>query len=108
MTFPGTYANRTDMSLNGTLEISKVKARDKTTYKCTVKKTDFTSPLVYFVTLDVDSRGKPICALELVTRTWFASTNQNRSLSSCCELGFTFSLDYRDGVESFYFEKTKL
>lgn len=57
------------MSLNGTLGISKVKAGDQTIYKCTVNEGDFTSPLVYFVTLDVDSRGKAILALELVRRT---------------------------------------
>ena len=57
------------MSLNGTLGISKVKAGDQKIYKCTVNEGDFTSPLVYFVTLDVDSRGKAILALELVRRT---------------------------------------
>ena len=69
MTFPGPYANRANMSLNGTLGIGKVKAGDQTVYRCTVNEGDFTSPLVYFVTLDVDSRGKAILALELVRRT---------------------------------------
>ena len=55
----GPYANRTNMFVNGTLELNKVKASDNTDYKCTVRKiTKYTSPEVHIVTLNVDSRGK--------------------------------------------------
>ena len=55
----GPYANRTNMFMNGTLELKNIKAGDNTDYKCTVKKIiDYTSPERHFVTLTVDSRGK--------------------------------------------------
>ena len=57
-TLLGPYANRTNMFVNGTLQLNNVKASDNTDYKCTVRKINYTSPEVYIVTLHVDSRGK--------------------------------------------------
>ena len=54
----GPFANRANLTdLNGTLEINDVRASDATTYKCTGRRINFTSPETYIVTLKVDISG---------------------------------------------------
>ena len=58
VTREGRYADRVNLTRNGTLEISNVEIADATDYRCTVKRINYTSPRVYFVTLVVNASGK--------------------------------------------------
>ena len=58
VTHNGRYANRVNLTRNGTLEINSVQAADTTDYRCTVTRINYTSPLVYFVSLVVNASGK--------------------------------------------------
>ena len=58
VTDEGPYANRVNLTWNGTLVLSRVRISDSTDYKCTVQRMNFTSPQLYFVTLVVNATGK--------------------------------------------------
>lgn len=51
------YLDRVNLTLNGSLKISRVSVTDATDYRCTVRRINYTSPRVYFVTLRIDSKG---------------------------------------------------
>lgn len=58
VTHVGRYANRVNLTRNGTLEINSVQVADTTDYRCTVRRINYTSPRVYFVSLVVNASGK--------------------------------------------------
>ena len=58
VTHVGRYANRVNLTRNGTLEINSVQVADTTDYRCTVRRINYTSPRVYFVSLVVNAGGK--------------------------------------------------
>ena len=58
VTDEGPYANRVNLTWNGTLVLFGVRISDSTDYKCTVQRMNFTSPQLYFVTLVVNATGK--------------------------------------------------
>lgn len=58
VTDSGRYSNRVNLTRNGTLEINSVQMADTTDYRCTVTRINYTSPLVYFVSLLVNTSGK--------------------------------------------------
>ena len=43
---------------NGSLRINKVRPNDVSKYMCRVKRSNYKSPLVYFVTLKIKENGK--------------------------------------------------
>ena len=58
VTHDGRYANRVNLTRNGTLEINSVQVADTTDYRCTVRRINHTSPRFYFVSLVVNASGK--------------------------------------------------
>jgi len=65
----GRYGNRINLTRNGALIINSVQEADTTDYRCTVKRINYTSPRVYFVSLVVNASGK----------IWNFSLNGNRN-----------------------------
>ncbi|XP_078379886.1 uncharacterized protein LOC144662814 isoform X1 [Oculina patagonica] len=59
VTQKGRYANRVNLTGNGTLEVNNVQVADATDYRCTVRRINYTSPRVYFVTLVVNASEPP-------------------------------------------------
>lgn len=62
VTHVGRYANRVNLTRNGTLEINSVQVADTTDYRCTVRRINYTSPRVYFVSLVVNASVRPTIA----------------------------------------------
>lgn len=58
VTHEGRYANRVNLTRNGTLQINNVQVADATDYRCTVRRINYTSPGVYIVNLVVNTSGK--------------------------------------------------
>ena len=58
VTHVGRYGNRVNLTRNGTLVINSVQVADATDYRCTVRRINYTSPRVYFVSLVVNASGK--------------------------------------------------
>ena len=77
----GRYANRINLTGNGTLEINNVQTSDATDYRCTVRRINYTSPLVYFVTLVVNASGKSCISLSLMFDTDFSGVSCD---TACC------------------------